>query len=339
MQKTIIFYLGLLMAFSAFLSCQKKAGPGQDNPPPAKVKLAKVDDILNGNDQDMISLLNKVRGSVGKRGPASKTVWSRKNEYGIGLYISANHVYGLSGWASPDARFFDLSVENPGIFETSQLPPANGGIVLGNTLIADFPLMHFGISPTATNTTILPAEDFYLGILDNQRTEQGPFPKYPDPVQTNEPLQMHDPDNRTKALQTWNIPLAGENAIAIGYPQDKAYYPNGAVAYGKILSDTEAADMVQKLKTAGDSEGDIPYDPLVEFFIGAQAIAGMSGGGVFNSDGQLLGIMVRASDRENAPKVIRAVKVSYIKDSMAGFYNGLPETDKHKIRPFINDEL
>lgn len=323
----------------SFQSCKKKGTPGPDTAPVGKSTVAKIEDVLSGNDQSLISILNKVRGSVGKRGPASKTIWSRKNDHGLGLYLSANHVFNISGWTSRNAWFFDLSAENPGIFETSQIPASNGSIVLGNTLIADFPLMHFDISPNATNTTILPAEDFYIGIVDNQRVEQGPFPKYPNSVQVAEPLQMYDPGNRTKADQSWNAPIPGEKAIAIGYPQDMANYPNGAVAYGKILSDTEATDMIQKLKTAGDAEGDIPYNPNVEFFVEAQAIAGMSGGGTFNSEGQLLGIMVRASNQEKAPKIIRVVKITYIKAKMTGFYNSLPEISRNKIRPFIGAEL
>nr|WP_068888712.1 serine protease [Pedobacter panaciterrae] len=329
----------LFLLLVVFLSCKKKVSPDADKPLQGKVELAKLEEVLNGNDQNLIKLLNKVRGSVGKRGPASKTVWSRKNEYGLGLYISANHVYSLSGWTSRSAQFFDLSSENPGIFETSQIPPINGNIALGNTLIADFPLMHFDISTNATNTTVLPAEDFYLGVVDNQRIEQGSFPQYPGVVQTTTPLQMYDPNNRTKTNQTWNSPVVGEKAIAIGYPQDKANYSNGAVAYGKILSDEEAIDTIQKLKTAGDTEADISYNPEVEFFVAAQAITGMSGGGVFNSDGQLLGIMVRSSNKEKAPKIIRVVKVSYIKSKMTGFYNSLSETSKQKIGPFITGEL
>jgi hypothetical protein len=334
--KTNIIFFAVAFAFSVlFQSCDKK----NNSHPDSKTVVNRIDEVLNGKDQSLIALLNKVRGSVGTRGPASKTIWSRKNDYSVGLYISANHVYGLSGWNSRNAEFYNLFSENPGIFESSQIPPGNGNIALGKTLIADFPLMHFDISPGATNSTILPSEDFYLGVIDNQKIEQGPFAQHPDLVQTAIPLQMFDPENRTKADQTWNAPVAGEKAITIGYPQDRAQYPNGAVAFGKILSETETADMMQKLKTSGDPEGDIPYDPVAEFFVEAQAIAGMSGGGVFNSEGQLLGIMVRASDKESAPKIIRVVKLSYIKSKMVQYYNGLPESGKNKIRPFISGEL
>ncbi len=332
--KTLI-YLSILIFSIVFHSC-KKSKPIVDNP---INNVLKIEEVLSGSDQNLISLVNKVRGSVGRRGSASKTIWSRKDDYGLGLYVSANHVYGLSGWNLKNAQFFDLPNENLGIFETSQIPPVNGNIELGNTLIADFPLMHFDISASATNTTILPAEDFYIGIIDNQRMEQAPLPRHPDFVKTDQPLQMYDTSNRTKATQTWNVPVSGLKAIAIGYPQDRAAYPNGAVAYGKILSDTEAADMILKLTAAGDSEGAIPYNPNVEFFVDAQAIAGMSGGGVFNAEGQLLGMMVRASDQANAPKIIRVVKISHIRSKMSTYFNTLSDSNKNKVKPFISGEL
>ncbi|RYZ94830.1 MAG: serine protease, partial [Sphingobacteriaceae bacterium] len=256
-----------------------------------------------------------------------------------GLYISANHVYGISGWKSRKAQFFDLGTENPGIFETSQIPPPEGNIGLGNMLIADFPLMHFDIAASASNTTLLPAEDFYLGIIDNQRTQQSPLSKHPEPVTTAVPLKLYDPENRTKANQTWNVAAPGEQAIAVGYPQDINNYPNGAVVYGRILSDAEAQAVIQSLKSVGDVEGNIPYDSAVEFFIASQAIAGMSGGGVFNSTGQLLGIMVRSSDAEKAPKITRVVKLTYIREKMVSYFNSLSQTDQSKIRPFISGEL
>lgn len=330
-----IFYLALIAFGISVSSCRndKPVAPKDD------LRVSRMEDILNGPDPSVIKLLNKVRGSVGKRGPGSKTIWSRKNDYGLGLYISANHVYNLSGWNTRSPQFFDLATEKVGIFETSQLPPIDGHIAPGNMWVADFLLMHFDISSHATNTTLLPAEDFYLGVIDNQRIESSPLSKHPELIKTSEPLQMYDPDNRTKANLTWNIPVSGEKGIAVGYPQDKNSYPNGAVAYGQILSDTEAAEVIGKLKAAGDSEGDIPYDPKAEFFVNAQAIKGMSGGGVFNTEGQLLGIMVRASEKENAPKIIRVVKVSYIKSKMQAYYYSLSETDKNKVRPFIRGEL
>lgn len=329
----------LSLIFISFVTVFQSCKNNDPAAPKNELKVLRMEDVLTGKDQNLINLLQKVRGSVGKRGPGSKTIWSRKNDYGLGLYISANHVYGISGWNNRNAHFFDLATENLGIFETSQIPPADGNIALGNMLIADFPLMHFEIATNANNTTLLPAEDFYLGIIDNQRVQQSPLAKHPEPVKTAVPLQLYDPENRTKANQTWNVATPGEQAIAVGYPQDSNNYPSGAVAYGKILSDTEAQAAIQSLKSVGDIEGDIPYNPIVEFFMASQAIAGMSGGGVYNSAGQLLGIMVRASDTEKAPKIIRVVKLTYIKEKMVSYFNSLSQAEQSKIRPFISGEL
>lgn len=331
----LMFGIGLLLS----IGCNDEDDSDRVIPPAPTAKLLKIEDILSGDDQRVIDLVNKVRGSVGRRGPASKTIWSRKNDYRLGLYISANHVYNINGWGSRYAEFFDIISINTGIFETSQIPPTNGSLEMGNTLIADFPLMHFDISTSATNTTILPSEDFYLGIIDNQRVQQSQFPQYPSLVQINTPLEIYDPNGRSLAFQTWGTPIVGEKAWAVGYPQDRGNYPNGAVAYGKILSNFDAEKVLSQLQTAGDTEGNISYNPNVEFLLDAQALPGMSGGGVFNSQGQLLGIMVRASNTENAPKIIRVVRIEYIKSKITEFYNSLTQSNKDKLKPFIDGEI
>jgi hypothetical protein len=106
-----------------------------------------------------------------------------------------------------------------------------------------------------------------------------------------------------------------------------------------VLSDTEAEAAIDELHAVGDTEGNIPYNPSVEFFVEATAIAGMSGGGAFNSEGQLLGIIVRASDTENAVRIIRFIRITYIKSKVNDFYSGLSQTDKDKLSPFISGEL
>lgn len=332
--KTSLYVLSLVLA-TFFHSCKgtDPTIPDQD------LKVLKIEDVLNGDDENLKNLLTRVRGSIGVRGPASKTIWTRKNDYGLGLYVSANHVYGVSTWSSRSAEFFDLYDENPGIFLSSQIVSSSGNLDFGNVLSADFPLMHFDISSDASNTNVLPSEDFYLGIIDNQRVEQSQLAVYPERVQTATPLELFDPVNRTIAEKTWNVPVFGEMAIAVGYPQDKLNYPKGAAVYGLILSDTEAEQAMLNLKTTGDAEGSIPYNRTVEFFLEGQGLAGMSGGGVFNSDGQLLGIMVRSSDVKDAPRIIRVVKISYIKSKIDEFYNKLSEKEKLKVKPFISGEL
>lgn len=322
------------------ISCSKDNSPPTPNPPSGidETNLIKVEEALNHTNTDFVNLINKIRGSVGTNGPGSKVIWSKKNDYKLGLFVSANHVYGINTWPSLNEEFFDIATNNNGIFLGSKIPPTNGSINLTNELIANFGLYHPLIQSNATNTTILPKDDFYLGILDNQRIIDNGLANYPTFVKTTTPLQMYDPNNRTQSAQTWSGTDTNQIVTAFGYPQDKAIYPNGAVSTGKVYSDLEAENIIQSLKLKGDFEGDIPYNPEVEFLANVEAIAGMSGGGVFNNNGQLLGIMVRATKLNGKP-VLRVVRITYIKQKMNAFYNALSITNKNKMRPFISGEL
>lgn len=313
------------------------------NPDPigTEIKLSRIEDVVNGNDLELKKLLNKVRGSVGKRGPGSKVIWSTKNDFSLGLYVSALHIIGTEGFATKDELYFNLfdSSYSWGIYMTSQMPPVDGNLEFGNTLIGDYFLYHPKISANATNTTIVPSEDFYIGVIDNQRVQDNGFAQYPAEIETSIPLDLYDPDKRTLAAETCASPIPGENAIAVGYPHDTDRFPYGAVAYGKILSDAEAEDMIKELKTFNDSEGDLPYNSQVEFLIKTQGISGMSGGGVFNNKGQLLGILTRASDADGAPKIVRVLRILYIKDKFIKYYNTLSDSEKNTIYPFMSGEL
>ena len=322
------------------ISCSKDNSSPTPYPPSGidKTNLNKLEDALNHTNTDFVNLINKIRGSVGTNGPGSKVIWSKKNDYKLGLFISANHVYGIHTWPSLNEEYIDITANNNGIFLGSKIPPANGSIHLTNELIANFGLYHPLIQSNATNTTILPKDDFYLGIIDNQRIIDNGLGNYPNFVKTTTPLQMYDPNNRTQAAQTWSVAETNQSVIAFGYPQDKASYPNGAIATGRVYSNLEAENTIQSLKQKGDLEGEIPYNPEVEFLANVEAIAGMSGGGVFNNDGQLLGIMVRATKLNGEP-ILRVVRINYIKQKMNAFYNSLSISNKNKMRPFISGEL
>ena len=318
-------------------SCEKgNSSPDNDD---NRNKLIKIEDALSGDNQNIKSILEKVRGSVGKRGPGSKTIWSRKNDYGLGIYVSANHVLGIEGWGNKTEEFVDLTTTNNGIFLTSKLPPTTGSIEFDDSLVADFPFYHSNISTSATNTTLVPEEDFYVGVVDNQKIKESLFSVYPEMVQTNTPLFMYDPYNRTKENKTWDEAVPDEYAILVGYPHDVENYPNGAVLYSKILTDTEAEQAIIKLKDAGDAEGNISYKKDVEFFVHGKGISGMSGGGVFNSQGQCLGIMVRASNTNGAPEIIRVIRIAFIHNKLIQFYQSLPENAKSKFIPFLRGEI
>lgn len=300
--------------------------------------LFKVEDALINGNADFLHVIDKVRGSVGTNGAGSKVIWSTKNDFKLGMFLSANHVYGVNTWPSWHEEFIDLSVINNGIFIGSQIPPSNGNLALSKELIASFGFYHPAISPNSTNTTIFPKDDFYLGIIDNQRITDNGLGIYPNLVQTSNPLQMYDPKNRTQVSQTWSVAESNEIVIALGYPQDIAKYPHGAISTGKVYSDEEATIIIKSLNQNGDVEGTIPYNSDVEFLANIEAVPGMSGGGVFNANGQLLGIMVRATKLNGEP-ILRVVRITYMKERIKSFYNFLTISDRIKIEPFINGEV
>lgn len=300
--------------------------------------LIKIEDAINNSNTDFVNLINKTRGSVGTNSAGSKVIWSKKNDFNLGLFVSANHVYGIDTWQTLNEDFIDIASISNGLFAGSKIPPSNGSINLTNEQVASFALYHPNIPSNATNNTILPENDFYLGIIDNQKAIDDGFGNYPTLVQTTTPLQLYDPNYRTVSSQTWSIPVANDIVIAIGYPHDTNSYPDGAVSSGKIYSDEEADNIIQSLNIINDVEGDIPYNPQVEFIANIHALNGMSGGGVFNSDGQLLGVMVRATVLNGEP-ILRVVRMSYVVQKLNTFYNTLSISDKDKIRPFVSGEL
>lgn len=321
-------------------SCKKNNTAPPPTPPTGIIKtnLIKIEDALKNSDPNFVNLLNMVRGSVGTNGPGSKVIWSKKNDYKLGLFVSANHVYGINTWLSPSEEFISITEINNGIFLGSRIPSINGNVNLSNELIANFGIYHPLIPLNTTNTSIYPRDDFYLGVIDNQRIIDNGLGNYPKLVQTTIPLQMYDPNNRTQVLQTWADVQADENVVALGYPQDKLKYPNGAVSSGKVCTDKEAENIIESLRLKNDAEGQIPYDSKVEFIAKIHAIPGMSGGGVFSVDGQLLGVMVRATELNGEP-ILRVVRMKFIKQKISSFYNTLSASDKNKLRPFISGEL
>ena len=64
----------------------------------------------------------------------------------------------------------------------------------------------------------------------------------------------------------------------------------------------------------------------------------MSGGGVFNHEGQLIGVMVRATTLNGEP-VLRAVRMRYIVEKLHDYFYSLTIPDQNKLKPFISGEL
>ncbi len=98
--KFISIYLVVLFVGS---SCSRDNSVPSPNLPigMGNTGLFKIEDALNNASADFLHVIDKVRGSVGTNGAGSKVIWSTKNDFKLGLFLSANHVYGVKTWASP----------------------------------------------------------------------------------------------------------------------------------------------------------------------------------------------------------------------------------------------
>ncbi len=329
----------LLACWVLFPACQREDDPLAPPPDPGLVDLPTA---LAHQNTSYVRWIEKVRGRVGRNSNGSFVVWSRRNDYQLGLVVSAAHVLGI-GWFGEEnsdipAQFW-LPEGREGVLRLN-LPPADGSVML-EEVSPLYDLFNPAI-PASENkdflTGILPAHDFFVGLIDSQifPVTDGPVP-IPKPLQKDTPLVMYDPEQLTLQEPTWQEGLPFDSVMLLGYPQDKEQFPHGAVSLGSILADTAARTVIERLKAIGDEEGLIAYEPSVEMIITAEAIAGMSGGGVFNQEGHLLGIMVRATDALEKG-YIRAVRMSYVVAQVRQAWEASP-ADREKLAPYLNEEI
>jgi hypothetical protein len=132
-----------------------------------------------------------------------------------------------------------------------------------------------------------------------------PLPNAPEPLK-NETPNIIDPAGLTTFNPTYADAIPGESVLLMGYPQNEEYEGKLAASVGRILSDEEAEDVINELSEIGDEEGGISYDSDAEVIIEGHAVVGMSGGGVYNQDGQQVGVLVRTSSVVNGRQYVRA---------------------------------
>ena len=77
------------------------------------------------------------------------------------------------------------------------------------------------------------------------------------------------------------------------------------------------------------------YDPEVEMIIEGCAVVGMSGGGVYNREGQQVGILVRASNELDGKQYVRAVRMTFVVDSLMSAYEELSDSKKAVISSYL----
>lgn len=300
------------------------------------VAAASIADAVNPS-HPCASWLEKVRGRVGKRVSAgSFVVWSTRTQDGYALVTGAMHTMGASRYALLGEEVHEEVVVpgTTGVLDRS-VPAATGE--LGPKDVSPYYDLYHPEIPAAEHTqglrNITPKHDFYVGIVDAQRLPlMNDIAPVPDDRQPGL-VPLYDPEGTATLTPSISVPKAGVDLLLVGYPAVGPF--TGAFSVGKVLTDDEVATTFEALRAAGDEEGSLPYDPSVEFIVAAKALGGMSGGGVFDQDGRLTGVMVRASGTPGAPDIVRVVRASMIASRLETAVAALPEATKDAVTPYL----
>lgn len=273
------------------------------------------------------------RAVLGSTGSAS--VWSRRTEHGTALIVGAIHTLG-QGWFGPAATAVAEAIVDSG---------AQTGVPRLFLLLADgsgpdplaspwFGLYNPSIAAERNNNLmqdVLPREDFYVAVTDGQKLDVSGLPPVPEPIVHGQ-VPLYDPLDTTVISPTIAETQAGVLVLVLGYPNETGEL---TASVGRVLSDDEASRAVAELADLDDPEGTIPYDAEAEMIIEGAAAAGMSGGPIVDEQGQLVGVLVRASYDHDGVQYVRAVRMSYVAARVAAAFDALPLDTQRAIAGYL----
>lgn len=300
--------------------------------------------VLSDTDHSCRDWLDATHGRVARSRQGSAVIWTRRTLVGTAVMVSAMHTlrvgsFGTTGTDVPATFHFPATrsadvivrlVDPDGLMLSDGLSPA---FWLFNPFIpADRHVDGFFGLP--------PGNDFYLAAVDSQRLQS-----VEDPSTTinNEPPELYDPTMATTSTTSFAGVTADELVLILGYPtglngpfglsgrSDDGLY----ASVGRVLSDAEAVDAVAALHDAGDEEGDIDYDSEAEMFIEGSAAPGMSGGGVFDPDNILVGIIVRVTEAQSLPTYVRAIRMTHVQSTVQSTFDDLTPEGQAAVGPFL----
>lgn len=311
----------------------------QSNSPDPSDALFSVSEVLSDPDHPHYDWVYMLYGRVAKSSQMSSSIWSLNTEAGTALIVSAIHTLG-EGYLGPGGTLINEKLVDPSeqLGATRiYLPKEDGSI--DNLACVLFILYHPEIPASQSGNflrDIIPRYDFFVGVIDSQKVVMEPFPQAPSPLK-HEPPVIVDPVELTTSSPTYSEVSPDETVLLMGYPQIEDYDGGLAASVGRVLEDSEAENAIQDLLELGDEEGKIPYDSEVEIIIEGHSVVGMSGGGVYNTQGQQVGVIVRASYEYDGLQYVRAVRMTFIVDSLVSVFDSLPESEKLDIRVYLEE--
>jgi hypothetical protein len=299
--------------------------------------LFSVEEVLSDQDHPYRDWVYNLQGRVPLNGYASASVWSLRTETGTALIVSALHTLG-EGYLGPGGSLIEERLgdpdEKPGATRIHLVKEDGSVDSLASVL---FILYNPEVPPEQSGNnlrSILPRHDFFVGVVDSQLVVMEPLPGTPAPL-NDEPPVIFDPSGLTTVAPTAVDVHPGDSVILMGYPREGDYAGMLAASIGRVLSNSEAEAAIEELAALGDEEGGIAYVPEAEMIIEGHSVVGMSGGGVFDRAGSLVGILERASYEYDGKQYLRVVRMTFVVASINSAYEALSDSERAVVSPYL----
>jgi hypothetical protein len=299
--------------------------------------LFSVEEIISDQDHPYREWLYKLQGRVPMNGYASASVWSLRTKAGTALIVSALHTLG-EGYLGPGGSLIEERLgdpdEKPGATRI-YLVKEDGSV---DSLASVLFILYNPEVPSEQSGNnlrdIYPRHDFFVGVIDSQKVVMEPLPGTPGPLKNESPV-IFDPSDLTTVAPTAADVTPGDSVLLMGYPREGDFAGMLAANIGRVLSDVEAEAAIEELAALGDEEGGIAYDPEAEMIIEGYSIVGMSGGGVFDRAGSLVGILERASYEYNGKQYVRVVRMTYVVARINSVFEALSDSERAVVSPYL----
>jgi hypothetical protein len=299
--------------------------------------LFSVAEVSSDPDHPYRDWVYNLQGRVPKNGYSSASVWSLRTEAGTALIVSALHTLG-EGYLGPGGIMIEERLgdpdEKPGATRIHLVKEDGSVDSLASVL---FILYNPEVPPEQSGNnlrSILPRHDFFVGVVDSQLVVMEPLPGTPAPL-NDEPPVIFDPSGLTTVAPTAADVHPGDSVILMGYPREGDYAGMLAASIGRVLSNSEAEAAIEELAALGDEEGGIAYVPEAEMIIEGYSVVGMSGGGVFDRAGSLVGILERASYEYDGKQYLRVVRMTFVVASINSAYEALSDSERAVVSPYL----
>jgi hypothetical protein len=254
----------------------------------------------------------------------SGVVWSLDTERRTGLLLSAAHVFQFTRDVRFGARRGFVDPERGAAERWLACVP--GASAIAKPRGPSVTMLYWPGSKTVPRygwNTILPEDDFLLAALAGDLDASDCATATNGSADASFQIFTRPTGAPALDLAPTALPIAalatGTDVLVIGYPEGRPQ----TYSVARVLDDAQATRRVAELANAGDDEGVIPYSKRVEFLADGAVGAGPSGGGIFDRDGKLVGILVRGSHA--GPPTIRAVRATYILEQLRAAWQKSPD--------------